>query len=605
MKRPDGAHMSPVPMSEPGLGSDIPVLGNVTDTDQKTVWNRGTIRSVKMRSVLIGFTLLIVLPVWLFAILVSFRFANLERQGLENAARLTAKSMAEAVDFRLSSLETAITALALSSSLRAGDLEGFYREAQAVARTQRAVIGLSTADGQQLINTNAPFGQSLPPTLPEARVERSAATRSTQVSPAFFGNVTSRWLVSIAVPVPVPGDGPVAQVVIIGLDTALLLGEVLGISDIPAGWALALVDDNNIIMARRPHLENVVGMKANESTLRVVGPEKAGSGLAATIDNRSVQTYFQRTERANWVVLVGIPEDDFDQAVRRSVLPVLATGVLVLALSLLLAALMGRRFSEHIGRISGAALAYRERRLVPTTGHSHIAELHELQSALDSASSERASHERAQEQLLAEKDLLMQEVHHRVKNSLQLVRGVLRLQGRQASHPEAKAALEQAAARIMTVADVHQHLYQGLSTAEAHLARYLSDLVADLASSMLPADSGRRIKVMAPDIVWPSEKLTAIGLLVAELVTNAVKYGAGDIEVDLKREGSGAMTLSVTDEGPGFPDDFAFDSGSGLGSRVIVSLVQAPEGEVAIDRSASGARVVVTFNASWRSQERA
>lgn len=562
----------------------------------------GTPRQVRMGAVLLGFVMIIVLPLWVFSGVVAWQVAQTQRLELAKDATREARGIAEAVDFRLRSIETAISALALSSTLRSGDLASFYREAEAVARTQRGVLAIVDGDGRQLLNTNAPFGTELPPAIASTPFKAAIENRTTQVSQLFFGNVTARWLFTVVTPVIAEGRPPLALV--IGLDAALTLGEVLQISDPPSTWALAIIDTEQRIMARKPHLDTAIGQTAHPSIVSLIGTFASGSGAARTIDDVPVQTFFQRTRKGGWMVVVGVRQAEFDAAISNALQPVLIAGFVVLAGSLLLAWMLGRRFNEQLASIASIAASYRRGDGATKPVPSAIAEFNELQATLSAAFAERERYAVQQNRALAEKDLLMQEGHHRVKNSLQLVRGILNLQARQAQHPEAKAALQTASARILTVAVIHQHLYQGVSTAEAQVDQYLADLVRDIGASTLPADSGRVITLSSDKALWPSEKLTALGLIAAELMTNAIKYGAGNINVAFSLHDDGISRLTVEDQGTGFSEDIELGSGSGLGSKVITSLVRPPEGDVMIDRSVPHGRVIVTFNAEWRSQQR-
>ena len=205
----------------------------------------------------------------------------------------------------------------------------------------------------------------------------------------------------------------------------------------------------------------------------------------------------------------------------------------------------------------------------------------------------RHENEQAKDALLREKDLLMQEVHHRVKNSLQLVRTLLQLQGRSASD-ETRAQLDEAARRIMTIAAVHQRLYEGGSVTESDAATYLRALTGDMHALLDPA-AGRPIVVEAEPLMLPADYLTPLGLIVSELVTNAIKHGAGRIRVRL-RPSPGGLQVQVDDEGPGFPPDFDARRSGGLGMRLIVALAKGDAAQaVTIDRSVPHGSVVVTL----------
>jgi two-component sensor histidine kinase len=556
-------------------------------------------QSYSVRVLLVLLVMLIIIPAWGFASYVAAQFALTERHAIEAAGRTNARLLAASLNYRLRSLEGAMAALALSNNLRDNNLGGFYVEAQALATTQQVAVALVSPDGRQLLNTNAPTGSVLPNAAVEAKYTQAITSRNTQYSSLIWGNVSKQWLMSIAIPVIVDNEARYALVV--GAPSVVQWGEVMDNLELPNGWAVALIDDMNIISARRPNPEIHVGKPVHPSVLGVLTPAESGFGIGRSIDDKPVHIFFNRLKQAPWTVLVGVPSSEINNAVQDAVLPILVGGFLLLMITLLVAWLVGRQFSAELGDIAKAAMAFRigENRL-SSVGPSRIMELAELKVTLDTAMAERTRYESQLKGLLADKELLMQEVHHRVKNSLQLVRGILSLQARGATHPEAKTALNDAATRILTVADVHQHLYQGLSTAEINIQQYLADLARDLTKSLLDRSPERYVKVTAPHLVWPSEKAIALGLIVTELVTNGIKYGDGPIVIKLTVKKDQSATLVVEDAGKGFPKGFEIGNGGGLGSKLIASLVRPDEGSVVIDRSVPHGRVVVTLLSKWR-----
>ena len=202
----------------------------------------------------------------------------------------------------------------------------------------------------------------------------------------------------------------------------------------------------------------------------------------------------------------------------------------------------------------------------------------------------RVEAEEARELMLQDKDLLMREVHHRVTNSLQLVRTILALQSRGVSD-ETRAQLDSAASRIMSIAAVHRRLYEGASVAEGSVSLFLAALLDDLKDI---AD-GRGIELDAEPIMLSADGLTPVGLIVSELVTNALKYGAGTIKVNVRPVERG-IEVVVEDEGAGLAVDIAAPGKRGLGMRLIASLAKGdPARAITIDRSVSHTRVVVVI----------
>ena len=178
------------------------------------------------------------------------------------------------------------------------------------------------------------------------------------------------------------------------------------------------------------------------------------------------------------------------------------------------------------------------------------------------------------DQLLHEKDLLMQEVHHRVKNGLQLVQNLLSLQARAARDSATADVLGESAARVHTIGAIHDRLYRPGTALEVEVQSYLAGLIDDLRGAMASALDGRTITLDASPVVWPAAEATTLGLVLTELVTNALKYGAGSVRVSFREASDGQATLDVEDEGPGVPAGFDPAKSRGLGMRIVTGLLR-------------------------------
>ncbi|ONH83785.1 hypothetical protein APZ41_007450 [Roseomonas mucosa] len=197
----------------------------------------------------------------------------------------------------------------------------------------------------------------------------------------------------------------------------------------------------------------------------------------------------------------------------------------------------------------------------------------------------------AKDALLRQQDLLMREVHHRIRNSLQLVHTLLQLQAGHVNDGGARAHLAEAARRVLTVAAVHKRLYEGNDVTEADLATYLGGLLDDLRGSLSDEIVGRPIHLSTESLMLSPDKLTSLGLIVTELVTNALKYGHGTVSVSVQPLGKVAR-IAVEDEGQGFPADFDPVRSRGLGMRLLLTLARKPDG-VRVDRGVPWGRIVV------------
>ncbi|WP_185984945.1 sensor histidine kinase [Aureimonas mangrovi] len=210
---------------------------------------------------------------------------------------------------------------------------------------------------------------------------------------------------------------------------------------------------------------------------------------------------------------------------------------------------------------------------------------------------ERAHTNQQLREALETQALLTREMNHRVKNSLGVVGGLLRVNANSVTDPVARAALTDAESRILTIARVHDHLWRGANVSEVDLSSFLGELCDKLSVA-----AGRlEIVCRAEKIVVSADKAIPIGLVVNELATNAVKYAyaegeAGVVEVQLLRDGEMA-TIRVRDYGVGVSPDFDLAARrQSFGIRVIMSLVQQLDASFALEPTERGASFLMTFD---------
>jgi two-component sensor histidine kinase len=201
---------------------------------------------------------------------------------------------------------------------------------------------------------------------------------------------------------------------------------------------------------------------------------------------------------------------------------------------------------------------------------------------------------------LSQKEALVREVHHRVKNNLQLVMSLLNLHARRIKDPRAEAAFAEARGRINALATLHRRLYESETLQEVDLRWFLEDLCVELRRGGLAAGRHIELNVKAVDERIGPEVAVPLGLLVTECITNAYKHAfparnRGHIAVEVQRESPTTMVVSVRDDGIGFdPSAPAAAESSGLGRSLIDAFVRQLHGEMQIE-SNSGTTVRVRF----------
>ena len=206
------------------------------------------------------------------------------------------------------------------------------------------------------------------------------------------------------------------------------------------------------------------------------------------------------------------------------------------------------------------------------------------------------------ERLAAQQAVLLREVNHRVANSLQLIASLIQLQARKVTDPVARGMLRQAVERVEAVGLVHRRLYTGQDVEFVEMDDYLGGLVDELSRTMQSTEGGPVIALTAEPIRVETDKAVPLGLIVNELVTNALKYAyppgtGGAVRVHLGRPGEGAVRLVVEDDGIGYPEEDAAPVGSGLGSLIVSSMASSLKASVELDRGHRGTRFIVDLTA--------
>jgi len=219
-----------------------------------------------------------------------------------------------------------------------------------------------------------------------------------------------------------------------------------------------------------------------------------------------------------------------------------------------------------------------------------------IQKARDDAEAEVHASRDRYAALAAEREVLLREVNHRVGNSLQIIASLLHLQASSSSQEDVKVALTNAMGRVAAVAQVHRRLYTSHDLKSVLLNQYLEALLEDLRRS---AEGNRmsRLTLRAEQVEIDPDRAVAIGIIVNELVMNAVKYaypdGAGPIHVDLVAQDDNLM-LSIADDGVGL--NVKTDPRStGMGQRIVSAMASKLEASVERDPAHVGTRIVLRF----------
>ena len=207
--------------------------------------------------------------------------------------------------------------------------------------------------------------------------------------------------------------------------------------------------------------------------------------------------------------------------------------------------------------------------------------------------------ERALRASLHEKEMLLKEVHHRVKNNMQVVSSLLSLQASAAHEPIVQALLRDSQNRVKTMALIHEQLYQAENLARIDFAHFLRCLTTGLVESYGLQRGRVKVQIEADSVWLGVDTAIPCGLIVNELVTNSLKHAfpdnrKGTIRVTMRRDG-GQVVLCVADNGVGLPAGFDLHTTESLGLQLVMTLVDQVEGSLTLCNQENGVKFCLAF----------
>ena len=265
------------------------------------------------------------------------------------------------------------------------------------------------------------------------------------------------------------------------------------------------------------------------------------------------------------------------------------------------------RWITYLERITSAYAAGRHN-VRPERVSAAPAEIRSLGETFSRMADLLSARENELRDSLAQKEILVREIHHRVKNNLQLVMSLLNLHARRIRDPRAEVAFAEARSRINALATLHRRLYESESLQEIDLKWFLEDLCAELRRGGLSRGRNVELAVDSPSEVIGPDVAVPLGLLVTEAITNAYKHAfnerdGGHIKVQITREAPAALLLTIRDDGTGFDTTTSSPDNSGLGRSLIEAFVRQLRGELET-RSEDGTVVQVKFPAPLKDAEK-
>jgi hypothetical protein len=288
-------------------------------------------------------------PVLGFSAFVVMRLADHERAAVERGLRDTVRALASGADRDVRGALDTLEALAQSTHLRDADLEAFHAELVRVVPTQAGwrhafLVG---RDGRGLVSSAVPYKASLPSIADRDYWRQAMATRKPAVSDLIVSRVTGSEQLTLAVPVVLRGEIVYVLCAALGTD---VLTRALTEQQFPATWIAAVLDRNHILIGRSRTPEKFVGKPATADLSAAIRASRDGAGVVWAVTKDGIPTYaaFSRVPSIGWTVVLGLPAADVTASKRSTLSFIGGVGVLLVAMSLALALVAGRRIADSI-----------------------------------------------------------------------------------------------------------------------------------------------------------------------------------------------------------------------------------------------------------------
>ncbi|MCJ7468582.1 MAG: sensor histidine kinase [Maribacter sp.] len=203
-------------------------------------------------------------------------------------------------------------------------------------------------------------------------------------------------------------------------------------------------------------------------------------------------------------------------------------------------------------------------------------------------------------QQIKERETLLKEIHHRVKNNLQTVSSLLSLQSRSITDAKMKSLFKSSQNRVISMAMVHEMLYMRNDLSKIEYHSYVQELSEYLIRSLKGSDNHIKLNIDIKNIKLGIDTAIPLGLLINEVITNALKYGIkgdeeGEISIAIQKENGSQYILNISDNGTGYPENIDFKSTKTLGLKLIHNLARQLEGSINRDASKKGTFYIVKF----------
>ncbi|MCO5731720.1 sensor histidine kinase [Rhizobium sp. SSA_523] len=444
------------------------------------------------------------LPFILFSVFLMLRLEAQQRETLNSATEENARLIARTIDRELRDSATTLRLISTSPELRSGELAAFHQRTQDSLHGSARYILLTDRDGTQKLNTRMPYGEPLNQMSNMEGLRSVLKSGSIEVSDVFFGATSRRWVFNLLMPLPSELAATGAALVL--TQNAEDLQKVISTEALPKGWATAVLDSKGNVVSSTTAWPGEASPIA-QNTLSLM------SGLSGSIEDvggnpRLLYGYAQLPDW-RWKVVVWGPIAAAQTTIITTWRYLVIGSLVILAGSMALSYLLARQLRSPIRQIAHMADRIGRGEIVsPVT--TRIQEANQIAVALSNASFDRSE---AEDRI----HLIMHELVHRTKNIMTLIQAMMRqLARRETSMPEFQRAIgERLQGLGKSIEMLAQEQWAGVPIARV-VALHMETF----------AETRNRVAIDGPDFTLRAEAVQNLGLVLHELATNSIKYGA-------------------------------------------------------------------------------
>jgi two-component sensor histidine kinase len=519
----------------------------------------------------------VALPLLIFVGYLMIELEANEREILAAETAEDAQLIARSIDRELQDMATTLRLLVTSPELEAGDLRAFHNRTQNSLRSDSLYILVVNADGQQRLNTRVAFDAPLGKISSMQALQSVLNNSVTEVSNVFFGTTSGKHVFNVTMPLPKEISHSGAAMIM--TQNAEDLQTLISTEGLPAGWSVAVIDGAGKVVTSLGAHALGSGTAFPSDMLKLMTGFK---GTIEDVDGNRRQMYgYAQITGWTWKAVVWGPIDAAQASILTTWRQLIAGGAIFLALGMLIAWFVGRQLRIPIRQIAEMAGRIGKGEIVSPV-ETKIREANQVAIALSNASFDRSE---AEDRI----HLILHELVHRTKNILTLIQAMMRQLARQDTTMEEfqKAISTRLQGLGKSIEALAKEQWVGVSirrVIEIHMSTF--------------ADAADRVELQGTDFILKAEAVQNLGLILHELATNSVKYGAlsvpqGRVRIawkDTVDEDDGESRLELVWEerdGPAVHEP----SRTGFGTTIIRRHAAAAfAGQVEVDFRTEGLR---------------